>query len=63
MKCQWIKGLIANGQRPILDILCKVSEPDSQNYEHRYFKLFNYDNNLLNSATIQKETRQITIKF
>lgn len=60
-KCIWIEELKAAGLRPIMQVLCKCLKSESENYEYRYFKLFNYDNNLLNSAIIQKETRQMQL--
>lgn len=62
-KCIWIEELKALGLKPIMEVqaACKLSE--SENYEYRYFKLFNYGNNLLNSATIQKETFQYQLKL
>lgn len=60
-KCKWTEELKALGLKPIMDVLCSCTDLESENYEYRYFKLFNYDNNLLNAATIQKETNQLDI--
>jgi hypothetical protein len=63
LKCIWTEELKALGLKPIMSILCKCKESESENYEYRYFKLFNYGSNLLNSATIQKETFQFELKL
>ncbi len=62
-KCIWIEELKALGLKPFMQKLIECEENESENYEYRYYKLFNYDSNLLNSATIQKETMQISINF
>lgn len=62
LKCIWIENLKASGLKPIMQILCTCSEEESENYEYRYWKLFG-GVELLNRATIQKETLQMKILF
>jgi hypothetical protein len=63
IKCIWTEELKALGLKPIMNILIKCNEEEAENYEYRYWKLFNYENNLLNVAAIQKETMQMNISF
>ncbi len=63
LKCIWTEELKALGLKPKMEKLAECLEFESENYEYRYWKLFNYDDNLLNSATIQKETLQMELRF
>jgi hypothetical protein len=63
IKFRWIRELSELGLKPKLEVYHRVKLSESENYEYRYFKLFNYGNNLLNSATIQKETFQYQIAY
>lgn len=62
-KCIWTEELKQAGLQPIMDILCTCKPEESELYEYRYYKLFKDGCNLLNSATISKETFQYDIKF
>lgn len=62
-KCIWIEDLKRNGLKPIMSILTTCSEKESQAYEFYYYKLFKDSCNLLNAATIAKETFQMSIKY
>jgi hypothetical protein len=48
---------------PIMQILCTCKPGESELYEYRYYKLFKESCDLLNSATILKETFQYDINF
>jgi hypothetical protein len=58
---RWTEELKALGLRPIMDMLCECPNDESELYEYRYIKLFNYNNQLLNTAVVMKETNQIEI--
>lgn len=57
-KCIWIESLKAQDLKPLMQVMITCYPEDSFSYEYRYFKLFNYNNNLLNVAPIQNETFQ-----
>lgn len=62
-KCIWTEELKAVGLEPIMQILCTCKPDESELYEYRYYKLFKDSCDLLNSATISKETFQYQIKY
>lgn len=58
---QWIIELKAINLKPIMSVLTPCPEGESELYEYRYYKLFKDACNLLNAATISKETYQYDI--
>jgi hypothetical protein len=59
-KGDWIRELLDQGVKPIMDILTQCPDDVSHLYEYRYAKLFSgYD--LTNSAEIMKETFQFDL--
>jgi hypothetical protein len=63
LKCIWTEELKSLGLNPIMQILCTCKPEESELYEYRYYKLFKEGCDLLNSATILKETFQYEIKY
>jgi hypothetical protein len=63
IKMIWTEELKSLGLNPIMQILCTCKPGESELYEYRYYKLFKESCDLLNSATILKETFQYDINF
>jgi hypothetical protein len=63
IKMIWTEELKALGLRPIMSMLCSCPTDQSELYEYRYIKLFNYNNQLLNTAKVMKETNQMEITW
>lgn len=61
IKMRWTEELKALKLKPIMDVLCTCPDDQSELYEYRYIKLFNYNNQLLNIATVMKETNQLEL--
>jgi hypothetical protein len=62
-KCIWMEELKSAGLRPIMQVLTTCEDKFSHLYEYRYYKLFKDSCNLLNAATIAKETYQLNFSF
>ncbi len=60
-KCIWTEELKKEGLKPIMTVLTSCHENLSEKYEYIYYKLFKDSCDLLNSATIMKETFQMDI--
>lgn len=60
-KCIWTEELKSLGLRPIMQVLLQCSEEDSVLWEYKFYTLFKTGCDLLNSATIHKETHQLEL--
>jgi hypothetical protein len=63
IKMIWTEELKRIGLEPIMQVLASCKPEESEIFEYRYFKLFKDSCDLLNTATIAKETLQMDIKF
>lgn len=62
VKGDWIRYLAFHNDKPIVAILNDVPDRTQQEWEHFYIKLFKCCP-LVNTATVYKETLQITIPY
>lgn len=62
-KQKWANGLLLKGFKPIMQILFECEPCDANRWEQHFINLFNYNNQLVNSAVVIKNTYQMEINF